>query len=449
MRGDKCSDTPRRPVQCTDRFITNYVTQCTERSQIGVAVMFRTFRSGLPFAAVLFLSASPAWAEIQVTKLTDVLAQSETIAIVRLLDLPGAGAPRKPRLNVLRVLKGHFGTGEQEVNFSEYEYPDRQPGEFVAFLDNDRKWRFTAAPVWGKNVDSDLLLVYGFTYRDSHLVSPGLLSLAQLTAYLKTGRLDYSFSGPVWFPQHGKINWAPSDLRIEGTYDAVKNTAHVTGLGQLVGLPSEPSVNMALRANQPSLRLTYSGRGNRQLEIRGGVEGLQRTGGLVARFAVTVPGVLTEATLKKYLADPRLGRCSYKFRLRCLATKDYPKLDLSLTLHGDFDDRLEGWGGGPLEIDSAGPRETTESHWVLRVETMAREGRSVVLDFNLLTPTKAKDAHWWKMLGGWGLQSELLYGLNSAPVRGTLSLNDGKTLRAITSFSVDVDPVAFGCAYGK
>ena len=80
---------------------------------------------------------------------------------------------------------------------------------------------------------------------------------------------------------------------------------------------------------------------------------------------------------------------------------------------------------------------------------MPHDGRTVVLDFNLLTPTKAKGAQWWEIVGGGGLQSELLYGLNSAPVRGTLSLNNGKTLRAITSFSVDVDPVAFGPVNGK
>jgi hypothetical protein len=407
--------------------------------------MFDTFRFGLMLAGLLVFSASPAWAEPTSTELRDAVAKSETIAIVKLVELPGERSPRKPRLNVLRVLKGHLQTGEQEVNFAEYEYPDGPRCEFVAFLDKERRWRFTAAPLQGKNVDSDLLLVFGFASRDAHWVSPGFLSLAQLTAYLKTGRLVYSFGGPVWFPQHGKIPWAPSRVRIEGTYDAVGKSAHVTGLGRLAGFPAEPSISLTTRAEMPRLRLTYSDRGDRPLEIRGVVEGLDRkNGALIARFAVVAPDVLTEATLRKYLDDPRLGRCIYKFRVHCLATKDFPKRELVLNLDRDPADTLEGWGSGPLEIDRAGPVETTESHWVLRVETQAREGQTVVLDFNLGSPTKEKDALSWALRGRGGLQSELLYELDAAPVHGTLWLNDGKELRKITSFSVDVDPVAFG-----
>jgi hypothetical protein len=415
-----------------------------------MVVMLDNLRLGLVVAGLLALFASPAWAKVQSTNLTDVLAKSETIAIVKVVEFPGGEALRKPRLNVLRVLKGHLDAGEQEVSYAQDEYPAQQAGEFVAFLDSRRKWRFTAAPLGGRNVESDLLLVYGFSHEGAHLVSPGILSLAQLTEYLKSGRLVYSFSGPVWFPQHGKFPWAPSGVRIKGTYDAVRNRAHVIGLGKLAGFPSEPSIDMTPWAQKPELHLRYSGRGNRPLEIRGEVQGLHpRTGALIARFAVSAPEVLREAILKRYLADTRLGPCYYKFPLRCRATKDYPKLDLSLTFDADPPCRLEGWGSGPLEIQSTGAVETAESHWVWRVETVAREGRTVVLDFNLLTPTKAKDAHWWKALGGWGLQSELLYALNSAPVRGTLSLNDGKTLRAITSFSVDLDPVTFGPVHGE
>lgn len=417
---------------------------------IEIAVMFNNLRLGLVVAGLLALFASPACAKVETTNLTDVLAKSETIAIVKVVEFPGGGAPRKRRFNVLRVLKGHLDTAEKEVSYAPNEYLAGQAGEFVAFLDSGQKWRFTAAPLGGRNVESGLLLVHGFFHEGAHLVTPGMLSLAQLTEYLKSGRLVYSFSGPVWFPQHGKFPWAPSGVQLEGTYDAVRNRAHVTGLGQLAGFASEPSIDMTPWAQKPELHLRYSGRGDRPLEIRGEVQGLDpKTGALIARFAVIAPEVLSAAILKKYLADARLGPCYYKFRLRCLATKDYPKLDLSLTFDDDPPCRLEGWGSDPLEIQSTGDVETAQSHWVWRVETMAREGRSVVLDFNFLTPTRAKDAHWWKALGGWGLQSELLYGVNSAPVRGTVSFNDGKTLRAITSFSVDVDPVAFGSAYGK
>jgi hypothetical protein len=409
--------------------------------------MFDTLRLGLLLAGLVTISASPAWAKGPTTELRDAVAQSETIAIVKDVGLPGEGSPRKARLYVLRVLKGHLQTGEQEVNFAEYEYPDGPRGEFVAFLDKERRWKYTAAPVLGRNVDSDLLLLYGFAHRN--VISPGFFSLAQLRTYLKTGRLVYSFSGPVWFPQHGKFPWAPSGLRIEGTYDAIRNSGHVTGHGQLAGFPAEPSIDMTTRLEIPMLRLTYSDRGDRPLEIGGVVEGLdQKTGALIARFAVGAPDVLTEATFRKYLADPRLGRCTYKFRLHCLATKDFPKRDLLLNLDGDSPGPLEGWGSGPLEIDNAGV-EDSESPAGWRVVFKAREGRTVVLDFDVAEPTDGENDHWWRLVGRWSLQSGLLYRRNSAPVHGTLWLNDGKGLRKITSFSADVEPVTFGPVHGK
>jgi hypothetical protein len=404
---------------------------------------FDTFRFGLLVAGLLPFFVSPAWAKPRSTELTDAVAQSETIAIVKLVELPGAGSPPKPRLNVLRVLKGHLQTGEQEVNFAEYEYPGGPRCEFVAFLDKERKWRFTAAPLHGKNVDSDLLVVYGFAYEDAHWVWPGYLSLAQLTAYLKTGKLVYSFSGPVWFPQHGKIPWAPSSMRIEGTYDAVKKSAHVTGLGKLAGFPAEPSVELSSR-DRPSLRLKYSDRGNRPLEIAGRVQGLdQRTGALIARFAVAAPDVLTLATLRKYLDDPRLGSCIYKFRVHCLATKDFPKRDLLLNSNGPIMESLQGWGASPLEFESAG-NEVAESPDDWRVVFVASKGQAVVLDFNTPKPTNDKDARWEFLVG-----SQLPYLFDSASVHGTLWLKDGKTPRKITSFSVDVDPVTFGPVYAR
>jgi hypothetical protein len=246
----------------------------------------------------------------------------------------------------------------------------------------------------------------------------------------------------------------------------------MTGLGQLAGFPAEPSVRMRQRA----ISLRYFNQGEpRPLQIKGEVEGLdRRSGALIAKFMVIEPDVLTEATLKRYLADPRLGRGSYKFRLHCLATKDYPKLDLTLTLHDDNENRLEGWGSGPLQIDSAdltvvyqggqqsfgpltavpparaaSPPAEPPSDGILRVVTFPQKDQTVVLDFNIAKPTNDKSELGWEFRGVSYLPSEVLYRVNSGPVQGTLSLYDGRALRAITSFSVDVDPVAFGPVFGK
>src|SRR5580704_13348096 len=98
--------------------------------------MFNRFRIGLLLAGLVILSASPVWGSGFI-KLTEIFAKSETVAIVKLVKPPPLEGPRKARLNVLRVLKGHLATGEQEVSYAEYEHPEPETGEFVAFLDKE------------------------------------------------------------------------------------------------------------------------------------------------------------------------------------------------------------------------------------------------------------------------------------------------------------------------
>jgi hypothetical protein len=430
--------------------------------------MLKRFRIGLLLAGLVIFSAPPVWGS-RFINLTEILATSETVAIAKIIKLPSRGMPRKARLNVLRVLKGHLGAGEQEVSFAENEHPDPTLGEFVAFFDKQRQWRYSAAPMQGTTIDSGLLAALAFDDRNAPRVWPAFLSLLQLKDYLRTGKLLYSFRGQVWFPQRGKIPWSPSGMRIEGTYDAVRDSAHVNGLGQLAGFPAEPRFSLIRGRNKPRLVLEYSDRGDRPLEFRGVVERLdQKTGDLIAKVAVTEPNVLSEATLKKYLTTPKLGACAYKFRLHCLATKDCPKLDLLVSLGKRSDLRVEGWGSGPLQIDTANlgfgnqssaisdvPAQDSPtidappSDGVLRVVTEARAAQTVVLDFNLAKPGADVGALGWHFLGEGDLESELLYRANAAPLHGTLSLYDGKALRAITSFSVDVEPLVFGPVSGK
>ncbi|HEX4073339.1 MAG TPA: hypothetical protein VHX68_19315 [Planctomycetaceae bacterium] len=110
-------------------------------------------------AILLSLSGSRAWAKIQVTAFKDAVAQSESIAIAKFVEFPkgyrarGKNRPPQATLEVLRVLKGSLRVGKQEVNFE--DVPRRAPGEFVAFLDKDRAWRFIAVPLAGDKVNSE------------------------------------------------------------------------------------------------------------------------------------------------------------------------------------------------------------------------------------------------------------------------------------------------------
>ena len=383
-------------------------------------------------------------AEDRDTSLKDAIAQCGTIAVVTLLDLPSSGSayakvnPKKvATLNVMRVLKGRVQAGKLSVRFE--DYPRGAPGEFVAFIDKAGVWRFTAAPINSRKVDADVLVIHGFYDWSAHFVTPGFLTLKQLSAYLKDGSLLYSFRGPIWFPQEGKPSWKPSALVIGGTYDAVRDSARVTGFNKLAGLPPQPTIFAGSdHRGEAHFTLEYSGSGMpRRLELLGKVEGVDNaTSNFIVRFAVTSINALTQKSLEEYLADSRRGHLYYAFRLNCTAINGQAKRrDLVLTLDkesGTIGD-LEGWGDTPLEIAS-----TSSDDWVLKMVVPTHSNDILVLAFDLGKPPEGRDTLRWVF------QPELLYRVYSAPVRGRLQIDDGKSVRTTATFSVTLEAVKFG-----
>jgi hypothetical protein len=157
-------------------------------------------------AAFAIATPSPARAKPMSTSFQDAIAASETIAIVRLVELPprvDRNAPLRPEatLDVLQVLKGNLQLGKQQVGFE--ANPRGASGEFIAFLDKNRVWRFTARPSPGKKVDSDVLGMEGFYDTNMHFVFPGVITLGQLKTYLKDGTLRYSSKDQFGSPSAG------------------------------------------------------------------------------------------------------------------------------------------------------------------------------------------------------------------------------------------------------
>jgi hypothetical protein len=417
--------------------------------------------------AVFWIAApSPVSAGATATSFTDAIAASETIAIVRLVELPACAdvdrrlRPARATLDFLQILKGNPQLGKQEVRFK--DYPSGAPGEFIAFLDKNRVWRFTARPSPGKKIESDVLGMEGFDDSDLHGVFPGLITLEQLKTYLKDGTLRYSIEGPIWFPQRLNPAWKASGIRIRLSYDAVKKEARVIGLPKLAGFPAETAVRIEYRRDARQVEIIYSRFGCRPLRFLGQVEGMDlKSASMLARFVVTAPDVLDADTFQKYLADSRLGHCYYKFRLHCAASKQYLTLtDLMLTLRQEIGrtGTLEGWGGeslqiirtaysGPSDSRSSATRDVPEavgnvfaSDWVLRMVIDTDTNQYLMLAFDLGKPKMGEDVFHWTF------QNELLYDVYSAPTRGTLQLYDGKTWHRVTTFTVDLDPVQFGSA---
>jgi hypothetical protein len=230
-------------------------------------------------------ASSPVYAKPISTSFQDAIAASETIAIVRLVELPpwaDRNAPLRPKatLDVLQVLKGNLQLGKQQVGFE--AYPRGAPGEFIAFLDKNRVWQFTARPSPGKKVESDVLGMEGFYDTNMHFVLPGLITLKQLKTYLKDETLLYSIEGPIWFPQRLNPAWKASGIQIKLTYDAVKKQARLTGLPKLAGFPAEPTVRVGYLGRTKWVYLDYSRLANRPLQRRPCERTLQMLGSGIA-----------------------------------------------------------------------------------------------------------------------------------------------------------------------
>jgi hypothetical protein len=416
---------------------------------------------------ILFaVEAKPAVAESEFVGFTYVVAQSDVIVVASLTDVTREKFAKSSEatLNVSKVLKGNLEVGKRRVRSAETSYPGT--GEFIAFFDKAGAWNFTAVPLSKSTVASDVLTIHPANLESFvNGVIPGLITLRQLENYLKTGSLRYSFRGPIWFPKPGQASWKASTLRIEWTYDAVSNSSHLSGLGKLAGFAFvEPAVGiLSDRRDSTSVEpapvdFAYSRGMDRPLEMLGKVDGLDvQSGAMITRFAVTAPDVLTEATLRDYLANPDRGHCYYTYRLHCSPTEKQTKIpDLLLSRHKDYSiGYLEGWGEGTLPIahlEFNGPLSfMSTSHasvpgyiqalfaqdWVLRLVLQTKTGEYLILAFDNHKPIDAKDSFQWAM------QDPLLYRLYRAPLTGSLQIHDGKSLRTIATFTVRLEPVAF------
>ena len=431
----------------------------------GFQISFRIASALL--AVILFaVAAKPAVAKSEFVDLKYAVDQSDVIVVASLTDGSRETFAKSSRatLNVLDVLKGNIQVGQRRVSYTETSYPGT--GEFIAFIDRAGNWIFTATPLSKSKVTSDVLIIHRGSSGQWRVdgVLPRLISLRQLDDYLKTGALRYTFRGPIWFPQPGQATWKASPLRIEWTYDAISESSQVNGLGKLAGFaPEKPSVLIGRPGGgtglkQACVEFAYSRGIDRPLEMLGYVEGLDvQSGAMITRFAVTAPAVLTEATLRKYLANPSLGHCYNTYRLRCSPTEKRAKMpDLLLRMHEDYSiGFLDGWGKTTLPIahlEFNGPlsfmmssHETVPSYvqalfaqdWILRLAVPTTKGEYLILAFDNGKPINPRDSFEWSM------KDPLLYRLCSAPLSGSLQMHDGKSLRTIATFTVTLERVAF------
>jgi hypothetical protein len=422
-------------------------------------------------------STQTARADTEWTRFDEVVAQSETIAIAALAK-PVDFSKSKAQLAIRQVLKGTLKPGKYEVfNPGRFGGPASVPREFVVFIVHGNVWQFVGWPVLRKPIDSDVLELWGVNHEDAaHCVSPQVVTLAQLKTYLKNKTLRYAFRGDLYFPQSGKPGWQSSGLELSGTYvsmaDAslktfaaafglpLKSLARVKGFPALAVFAAQPEVHVD-NWDGPCLKIEYSNDDGRALKFRGNVVGLDRNSGeYLVKFVICQPTLLTQDDLKRYLGNSRPGPCSYTFHLKCAQSERTKARELTLVMGKNqwTIGQIYGWANRPLQIAQATfdggklllPTGSSMSplpkvfqngrNWVLRMVAPTHGGEFLILAFDLGEPPHGE----FPFRRGCGdCEEELLYGLLWGHTRGTVQIQDGKTLKTIAPFSVTVDRVEF------
>jgi hypothetical protein len=402
-----------------------------------------------------------AWAVSIQIPFEKMIENSPTIVVARFLGEQSDMNRDTIQVDVTQVLKGDLKPGKHQFSLVSLRQIGAKGEEFVAFLDKDRAWRFFASPLKGDNkVDQSVLKILGFS---NISVTPNFITLDQLKTYLKDGSLIYRFRGEVYFPEPKKADWKPGSLVVSGTYDLIKKKVNVKGLPNLQGFPSQPEISFPPLYDS-NLRLLYAHVWlNRPLNLVGNVRGFDnKTGEMTFRFAVSTPQVLTQKAFEDYLADASKGTCNFKFKLTCAPKNDstVPKTVFLTTAAWPGKARLEGFGKSPFYVigtsyaspmgnaeyvnDSSSnllPKtiadESSKKDGVFRMSLKGEGGECLTLGFQIGEPNRGENAFTWPTM------SELIYAVYRNPVKGTITLHDGKTARTVATISTTLDSVEF------
>ncbi len=395
------------------------------------------------------------------TTFDDMMKNSPTVAVAKLLDVPDR-ENHTVMLEIGEVFKGTLKPGKQKVSFEDFPHLGAKEREVVVFLDEKLVWRFVASPLDSRQpLDKAVLSVSGFYDYNAYFVSPGLFTLEQLKSYVKDKSLVYRFRGAIYFPQPSKTDWKASSLALTGSYDVTNKKVTVKGLPQLEGFPAQPD---AFVESEGKINLTYARNLNRQLEIMGHVERLDgESGELVVQFAVSGPEVLTEKAFKEYLGDSHKGGFFTTFKLPCVPKQEKgEKRVLSLTLGKSTENdgngkQLEGWDKDPINIvevayqspnqsygETRGTRfpevvgkELSRKDGILRLAAKTGSGEFIILAFDVGDSLESKGPFTWSF------QNPLRIALYTREIRGTVLVSDGKTVTTVATFTPEFDSMGF------
>jgi hypothetical protein len=187
----------------------------------------------------------------------------------------------------------------------------------VAFIDASGAWTASATLAAGPSLEDGVLRVAGFYDFNAHLVTPGVLTLDQLEAYVTKGtRPAWTFRGKILLATPSGLS--PSTFEV--TAQAPSNV--VTGMPPVAGFPA-PTVEVGAWQGT-DVTVTWDRNLTRPLQLEGEAVGKNADGSIAVLYRTSYPGLLTEAELRRYVADPKLGHPYYELRVELAGGSSLP-----------------------------------------------------------------------------------------------------------------------------
>jgi hypothetical protein len=243
-------------------------------------------RVGFFLILTLVSIAGPASTVPMYTSLAKVRAESRSVVIGRIRS-----AQHSLAIEVERVLRGAGKPGLMPVQHSPDGRVSVSSDRLVAFVDRQGALRWVGQLLAGPSLERGVLRLSGFYDHGPHVVSPGVMSMAELTRYLATQRLNQVIQIRLAFPD-GQGGLRPSAQRFRVRLSARSRQAKVSGLrlSCLAGPPSLVSTDwgkfrMDLTSSCPAATSSA-----RLLSLRGRFTGLsRRTGALLVEAFPAYP----------------------------------------------------------------------------------------------------------------------------------------------------------------
>ncbi len=247
-------------------------------------------------ATVLVLAtARMAHAAPMVSSLDTVRAEATTIVV-------GTMVPNTLDIDVDTVVRGSASLGRRRLSTPPDAFASAS-GRIVAFVDGKGALRWIGSLVAGPSIEKGVLLLSGFFDFNAHLVMPGVMTFAELTGYLATGKLTQRLAVTLVVPDgHGGVTRTATRFVIP--YEALLPPGKPRMSTPVrVGACIDHAAVMSLEWGAPSVFLSGTcGNHARSLSLAGRITGVDATGAIEIDGAAESP-YLEAADLATFLAD--------------------------------------------------------------------------------------------------------------------------------------------------